>query len=222
MSSRSTPTTARRLPLTRGAVLEAALRLVDAEGVEALSMRKLGRELGVEAMSLYNHIPNKAALLDGLVEHVISKVEPRSPTGGWDEEVRELARTYRRAALQHPNVVPLIVMRPFNTLTALGPLERGLAVFRRAGFDDEAALHAFRTVTSFASGYTLGESGGFFGEHRPLDTASVIEPADLDPDQFPNLIELLPTLVNCDHDAEFDFALDVMIDGLANKLADRS
>ncbi|MDP9068489.1 MAG: TetR/AcrR family transcriptional regulator C-terminal domain-containing protein [Actinomycetota bacterium] len=219
MTNRSTPPAiGSRAPLTREAVLDAALRLVDKGGVEALSMRKLGRDLGVEAMSLYNHIPNKAALLDGLVEQVMAQVEPRPPRERWEEDVRDLAHGYRRLALEHPRVVPLIVMRPFNTLAALDPLERGLAVFRRAGFDDAAALHGLRTVMSFVSGYTLAETGGFFGEHRPPDTPSVIAVDDLDQARFPNLIELLPTIAGCDHDAEFEFALDVMIEGLRTKL----
>lgn len=199
-------------------MLSAALRLVDEHGLGSLSMRRLGKELGVEAMSLYNHIPSKSALLDGLIEYVIAEVEPADPAKEWTEQVREMARSYRALANRHPNIVSLIATRPFNTPMALEPLERALGLFRSAGFDAGGSLHAFRTVASFATGYTLAETEGFFGEHTPADTEEVLRPADLDRARFPNLIELLPTIASCDHDQEFEFALDVIIEGLRSKL----
>lgn len=211
------PGVARR-PLSREAVLGAALNLVDAEGLEALSMRRLGKELGVEAMSLYNHVPSKAALLDGLIEHALAHLEPTDPTKEWTEQVRDMARSYRSMANAHPHIVALIATRPFNTPAALEPLERALRIFRSAGFDEASAIHAFRTVASFATGYTLAETEGFFGEHTPTDTEDVLQPKDLDLERFPNLVEVLPALASCDHDEEFEFALDVIIEGLRSKL----
>ena len=207
-----------RPKLTRSAVLAAALELVDREGPEALSMRRLGKELGVEAMSLYNHVSNKAALLDGLVEQVISKLEAPAQDLPWQDQVRIMARDYRKVVGAHPNVVPLIAMRPFNTMTALKPLETALQLFRDAGFTDADSLHAVRTIASFATGYALAETGGFFGEHTPTDTTEVIHPNELDPSTFPHLTTMLPTIANCDHDAEFEFALDAIIQGLESKL----
>ena len=218
-SSPSTPKTAPgRAPLSRPAVLSAALRIVDQHGVDALSMRRLGKELGVEAMSLYNHVPNKAALLDGLIERVINEVEQPPADASWEDQVREMARSYRRLAHAHPHVVPLIAMRPFNTITALKPVERAFDIFCAAGFDDAAALHAFRTLAGFATGYTLAETGGFFGETIPPDSTTVVAGSDLDPNLFPRLTQMLPTIASCDHDAEFEFALDVIIEGLRTKL----
>lgn len=207
-----------RRPLTREAILKAALKLVDTQGLEGLSMRRLGKELGVEAMSLYNHIPSKAALLDGLIEYVIAEVEPTDRSKDWTAQVRDMAHSYRALANAHPHIVPLIATRPFNTATALDPLERALGVFRSAGFDETSSIHAFRTVASFATGYTLAETEGFFGEHVPTDTEEVIDAANLDADRFPTLLELLPAIAACDHDEEFDFALDVIIEGLRSKL----
>lgn len=207
-----------RRPLSREVVLAAALDLVDREGLEALSMRKLGAELGVEAMSLYNHIPSKSALLDGLIERVVGELEPPDPGKDWTEQAREMARSYRKMAMSHPHVVALIATRPFNTIAALDPLERALRLLRSAGFDQPSALHAFRTVVSFATGYTLAETEGFFGEHVPTDADEVLQPKDLDQDRFPYLIELLPTIAACDHDEEFEFALDVIIQGLTAKI----
>lgn len=218
-SSPSTPKAAPgRAPLSRPAVLAAALRIVDEHGIEALSMRRLGKELGVEAMSLYNHVPNKAALLDGLIEQVINEIEAPPPDAPWEDQVRAMAHSYRRLAHAHPHVVPLIAMRPFNTITALRPVERAFGMFRAAGFDEAESLHAFRTLAGFATGYTLAETGGFFGETIPDDATEVVGGSDLDPAQFPNLIGMLPTIANCDHDAEFEFALDVIIEGLRTKL----
>ena len=181
-------------------------------------MRRLGKELGVEAMSLYNHVPSKAALLDGLIEHALADLKPDDPTKEWPDRVRDMAHAYRAMANAHPHMVSLIATRPFNTATALEPLERALGVFRSAGFDEAASIHAFRTIAGFATGYTLAETQGFFGEHAPADTSDVLNVQDLDPERFPNLLELLPTIAACDHGEEFDFALDVMIEGLRTKL----
>ena len=207
-----------RRPLSRDIVLRTALKLVDSEGLEALSMRRLGKELGVEAMSLYNHVPNKSALLDGLVELAIAHLEAPDPDKDWPDQVREMAHSYRAMANAHPHMLSLIATRPFNTPNALKPLERALGLFRKAGFDETSALHAFRTVASFATGYTLAETEGFFGEHVPSDASEVLQPKDLDADRFPNLVQLLPTIARCDHDEEFDFALDVIIEGLRSRL----
>lgn len=215
--TKRTPTVVRR-PLSRDIVLSAALKLVDAEGLEALSMRRLGKELGVEAMSLYNHVPSKSALLDGLIEQAIARLEPPDPDKEWPEQVRQMAHSYRAMANRHPHIVQLIAARPFNTPNALEPLERALALFRGAGFDEPSSLHAFRTVASFATGYTLAETEGFFGEHVPSDTSEVLRPEDLDPERFPHLVQLLPTIARCDHNDEFDYALDVIIEGLRSKL----
>src|ERR687897_673164 len=102
----------KRRPLSRRRILEAAVRFVDREGLEALSMRKLGSELGVEAMSLYNHVPNKDALLDGMVEVLLGELEVPSERAAWEERVKEAYRGFRRLAHEHPNVFPLLVNRP--------------------------------------------------------------------------------------------------------------
>ena len=203
-----------RLPLTRERVLRAAVEVVDKEGVESLSMRRLGAELGVEAMSLYNHVPNKAAVLDGIVETVISDVELPDDIADWKECIRFVSRSYRKVALEHPNVVPLISTRPFNTLASLRPVEVGFSILRHAGFDPKSAIHAFRTIAGFTTGYSLAESGSFFGEIRD---ESLLSPDDLSPEEFPRLKEVAPHLTS-DHDDEFEFALDVIITGLEAKL----
>lgn len=208
------PTTAHRQPLTRERVLRAAIEIVDKEGVDALSMRRLGAELGVEAMSLYNHVPNKAAVLDGIVETVISDVDLPDDISDWKECIRFISRSYRKVAVAHPNVVPLISMRPFNTIASLRPVEVGFEILKQAGFEPKAAVHAFRTIAGFTSGYSLAESGSFFGEESD---EALLSPDDLSPEEFPRLTEVAPYLAT-GHDEEFEFALDVIITGLEAKL----
>jgi len=204
-----------RAPLTRDRVLRAAIDLADREGIDAVSMRRLGAELGVEAMSLYNHVPNKAALLDGIVETVINDIDLPTDIDHWQACLRDVARSYRSAALAHPHIVALVATRPFNTIASLKPVEAGFEIFRHAGFEPEAALHAFRTLAGFVTGYTLAETGAFFGEAEGEDQLTL---DDLPENEFPRLREVGGFMRSTDHDAEFDFAIDVLITGLEAKL----
>jgi AcrR family transcriptional regulator len=110
-----------RVALTREAVLAAALEIIDRDGVEALSMRRLARALGRDPMILYRHAPNKAALLDGVVETVLARLEVDRADPNWAAQLRVVAHNYRRLALDHPNVVPLLVTLPLATPLALRP-----------------------------------------------------------------------------------------------------
>src|SRR3990170_3875876 len=146
-----------RQPLSRRRVLEEAVRVADCEGLEALTMRKLGAELGVEAMSLYNHVPNKSALLDGMVEVVLGEVEIPARNRDWEERIREGYRAFRRLAHEHPNVFPLLVNRPPETMDGVWLVEEFLQTLREAGFGREAALHAFRSLSSYTFWYAMAE-----------------------------------------------------------------
>ena len=196
-------------------MLRAAVELADREGIEAVSMRRLGAELGVEAMSLYNHVPNKAALLDGIVETVINDIDLPSEISDWRACIREMARSYRKSAVAHPNIVPLVATRPFNTVASLRPVEVGFEIFKNAGFEPEAALHAFRTLAGFVTGYSLAESGTFFGEANGEGQLAL---EDIPAEEFPRLLEVGPYLKSTDHDEEFEFAIDVLLTGLEAKL----
>ena len=199
-----------RQPLSRRRVLEEAVRFVDREGLEALTMRKLGAELGVEAMSLYNHVPNKSALLDGMVEVLLGELEVPPETYSWEERIREGYGAFRRLAHEHPNVFPLLVNRPPETMDGVWLVEEFLRTLEEAGFGKETALHAFRALSSYTFGYAMAEIRGFalepdgsrLGAHR------------LSPEEFPRLCELKPLLENVDHDAEFEFGLDLILAGL--------
>ena len=197
-----------RRPLSRRRILEAAIKLADREGLEALSMRRLGRELGVEAMSLYNHVPNKEALLNGMVRVFLERLEiPLNGSGSWEERVREAFRSYRQLAREHPNVFPLFAMRPLNTVESLRIFE----LLRGAGFDTVPALHAFQALSSYTIGYSLAEIQGF-----ALDPKSD-RPGPLEVES--RMLEA-PTLEEADRDAEFEFGLDLILAGLRMKLGE--
>jgi TetR/AcrR family transcriptional regulator, tetracycline repressor protein len=203
-----------RQPLNRRRVLEEAVRFADREGLEALTMRKLGAELGVEAMSLYNHVPNKNALLDGMVEVVLGELEIPPRNRDWEERIREGYRAFRRLAHEHPNVFPLLVTRPPETMDGVWLVEEFLQSLRGAGFGREEALHAFRSLSSYTFGYAMAEIRGFALEPDGSRPGA----RTLSPEEFPNLCELRPQLERVDHDAEFEFGLDLLLSGLRDRL----
>jgi TetR/AcrR family tetracycline transcriptional repressor len=203
----------KRQPLSRRLILEAAVRFVDREGLEALSMRKLGSELGVEAMSLYNHVPNKDALLDGMVEVLLGELEIPPEDEGWERRVREAYRAFRRLAHEHPNVFPLLVVRPPDTMDGIWLVEEFLKTLRGAGFDPETSLYAFRTLSSYVSGYAMAEIRGFAME----PAGARVGAAALSPDDFPHIHELEAPLREVDHDTEFEFGLDLLLAGLKER-----
>lgn len=205
--------------LTRPLILAAAVRLADREGLPALSMRRLGQELGVEGMALYKHFPSKDALLDGVVGTLLAAmtipaVDPAP--GGWQAGARAIAHAYRRLAHDHPHLFPLVVARPLAAPEVLRPLEATLAILRAGGFDPETALRAFRTIASFVAGFALDEIAGpatppSVGGGRPSPLAAF---ADLPPAAFPRVTEAAPHAAHADADADFAFGLDVILVGL--------
>ena len=197
--------------------MEAAVRFVDREGLEALSMRKLGAELGVEAMSLYNHVPSKDALLDGMVDLLLGELGVPSEDKGWEERIREAYRTFRHLAHEHPNAFPLFVVRPPETMDGAWLVEEFLKTLRSAGFDAQTALHAFRALSSYTVGYAMAEIRGFAMEPTEdhLGAWRLSE-------EFPHISELKSYLEEIDRDAEFEFGLDLIFAGLKAKLVRES
>lgn len=185
-------------------MLDTALRFIDEHGVAALSMRKLGAELGVEAMTLYYYLPNKAALLDGVVERIFGMVtaELPSPEVPWEEYLRGLAGGLRRVLLRHPQVVPMTATRPVITPAGLATLETALGVLCGAGMSVRRALHVFNAVSTFVLGHVLNEAGqqpvGDFPDLRefPLIARAVEEGAGA-----------------ADDEERFDLAIDALIRG---------
>jgi AcrR family transcriptional regulator len=204
--------------LDRERILATALALLDAEGIEHLSMRRLAAELGVEAMSLYNHVPSKAALLEGVAELILAEIELPGPgaaeTMDWRDRLRGGARSLRRVALAHPSAVMLLMAQPLHSPTALEPIELALATLRSAGFGDQATVYAFHTLTGFVFGQVLQELHGPFA-HPDGEPAAHLT---LTPEQFPAVCALGELAAGRDLEAEFEFGLTAVLDGMAAAL----
>lgn len=193
--------------------MRAALGLADEEGLAAVSMRRLGAELGVEAMSLYNHIPNKAAVLDGIAAAVWAEISLPEGEGAWTERIREMARAFRRLAHAHPNVFPLVATRPVEDRPAMRPIEAALATLRSAGFGDEMVVHALNTLVGFVYGYAMREITALTVSGGP-EPRGWLDAGRIPHEQFPNLVGLAPRLAAYDYDAGFEVGLDAILTGL--------
>jgi AcrR family transcriptional regulator len=210
--------------ITRDVVLAAALEIIDADGAEALSMRRLARVLGRDPMILYRHAPNKAALLDGVAETVLAQltVDPADPD--WAAQLRTVARDYRRLALAHPHVVPLLVTRPLATPLALRPpgtlrpLEDVLTLLTRAGFSGSDALHIYRALFGFLHGHVLNELQEIVDNPDETDDLLRLGLHRLPIGEFPLLRSLAPVLAAYDGAAELERGLDILLTGLTATL----
>ncbi|MBA3463872.1 MAG: TetR/AcrR family transcriptional regulator C-terminal domain-containing protein [Deltaproteobacteria bacterium] len=149
----------RKQPLSREIILDAAVALLDQEGMDALSMRKLGAALGVEAMSLYNHVESKAALLDGIHERILTSLDPPPASRNWQTFARHQAHALHRALLAHPNAVPLFASRPAATPTAIAQLELYVNLLVHAGFKPFDALSIVQLVSQLVIGHVMWTSG---------------------------------------------------------------
>ncbi|MEV5898024.1 TetR/AcrR family transcriptional regulator C-terminal domain-containing protein [Nonomuraea fuscirosea] len=197
--------------LTRQAILEAALALADRDGLKALSMRRIGQELGVEAMSLYQHVANKDALLDGLVEQIFTRAAPPlAEAESWQEGLREYARALLRILLAHPNVIPLVVSRPAITPQNHGLMENALHTLRAAGLPPERALDMLYAVTGFVVGHVAILAGGGDGR-SPSRGIQPIPEEELR--QTPLLAQATQVRRSSDSDPRFDFALESILRG---------
>ena len=145
----------RKEPLTREAILDAAIDLLDRHGFDGLSMRRLGTVLGVEAMSLYNHIDGKDALLDGIHERILLSLEPPAHARTWQSFIRHQAHALHRALLAHPKAIPLFATRPAATPAAIQQLDRYLQVLTKAGFRPLDAISIVQLVAQLVVGHTM-------------------------------------------------------------------
>jgi AcrR family transcriptional regulator len=210
--------------ITRDVVLAAALEIIDHDGVDALSMRRLARALGRDPMILYRHAPNKAALLDGVAETVLAQLKVDSTDSDWAAQLRTVARDYRRLALAHPHVVPLLVTRPLATPLALRPqgtlrpLEDVLTLLTRAGFSGPDALHIYRALFGFLHGHVLNELQELVENPDETDDLLRLGLHRLPIGEFPLLRSLAPVLASYDGTTELERGLDILLTGLATTL----
>jgi AcrR family transcriptional regulator len=205
-------------------VLAAALDIVDRDGVEGLSMRRLADAVGRDPMVIYRHVPNKAAVLDGIAEVVFSELPVDAFDPDWIAQVRVVAREFRRLALAHPRAVPLLVTRLLATplgqrpQAVVRPLENVLALLTRAGFSGADALHIYRALFGFLYGHVLNELQEMV--ERPEETDDVLRLGlhRLPISEFPLLRELAPVLAAYNGAAELERGLDILLAGLAATL----
>jgi AcrR family transcriptional regulator len=210
--------------ITRDIVLAAALEIIDRDGAEGLSMRRLAGALNRDPMILYRHAPNKAALLDGVVETVLAqlKVDPADPD--WAAQLRAIAWDYRRLALAHPHVVPLLVTRPLATPLALRPpgtlrpLEDVLTLLTRAGFSGPDALHVYRALFGLLHGHVLNELQELVEKPEETDDLLRLGLHRLPIGEFPLLRSLASVLASYDGAAELERGLDILLAGLLTTL----
>jgi AcrR family transcriptional regulator len=204
-----------RAGLSRERVLDAALALVGDAGPAALTMRRLGAELGVEAMTLYHYVPDKEALLDGIVERLLDEVPP--PVGGegpWQAVLRDYAHALRAVLLRHPGVLPIAAARPAVTRRTLRRVEQALQLLRGAGFALGQALDVFNSLTVFVVGHTAAEAAASRPE-RAAGPGSATHVAGLDDSEFPLLVTAARTGEGTDDQARFRFAVDALLAGFA-------
>lgn len=204
-----------RAPLTRERVLRAALDLADERGIEALSMRELGRRLEVEAMSLYNHVSNKDDVLDGILDLAVGEIDLPSDAVDWREAMRRRAVSARRVFDRHRWAIALNDTRPTGGPARLHYFEWVIGTLRGAGFSVELALHAFSALDSYVYGFgrqQLGVDAGA-GDSSEMIAAFL---AAIPTDEFPYIHEAIAHMLHAtwDEDADFEFGLGLILDGL--------
>ena len=222
MARKEQPETGRP-PLSRDRVLRAAVALADESGIEALSMRKLGEALGVEAMSLYNHVANKSELLDGMVDAVFGEIDLPSVDAEWTTAMRQRAISARAALRRHRWAIGLMESRRSPGPATLRHHDAVLGCLRRAGFSIELTAHAYALLDSYIYGFALQEASLPF--EGPEETAEVAREilAQFSLDAYPYLTELAVEHVlkpGYDYGDEFEIGLDLILDGLERAIGD--
>lgn len=209
-----------RVKLTRDRVIDAALRIMDEEGLDAVSMRRVGRELGVEAMSLYHHVRDKEDLLRGIRERVLCEFLDPGADGDWEVRARRAARSWREILRSHPNIMTLISgSKRFDmTPVSVRPTETALRLLREVGLPEDDAVKAFCALGGFIVGFVMFEIGVMrtAGPADQQPTPEGLVPA-LSAEEFPCFLSSLPYLMQGDIDQRFEYGLDVLIAGILAK-----
>jgi AcrR family transcriptional regulator len=203
--------------LNRARVLTAALGLADEQGIESLTMRRLGQALGVEAMSLYNHVANKEDLLDGMIDMVFAEIELPVIGAEWKSAMGDRARSLRAALLRHRWAIGLMDSRTSPGPATLRHHDAVIGCSRRAGFSIEMAAHAFSLIDSYVYGFVLQEVTLPFDDTDDLDDVVPAILSNVQADDHPYLAELTVEhvlQVGYNYADEFDFGLSLILDAL--------
>ena len=210
----------RRVPLTRERVLGAALKLADQGGIESLSMRKLGHELGVEAMAVYYHFANKDEVLDGIVDLVFSEID--LPAGGadWKTAMRQRALSVRDVLSRHRWAIGLMESRANPGPANLRHHDAVIGSLRAAGFTMERVAHAYSLLDSYIYGFALTMLNLPFEDSEEVAEVarSMLEPFPAE--EYPNMVAIIEHAMQPGYDFgdEFEYGLDLILDGLERAL----
>ena len=206
------------MPLSRDRVLRAAVDLADREGINALSMRKLGQEVGVEAMSLYNHVRNKEELLNGMIDIVFGEIDLPAADAEWSAAMRQRAISARQALKRHPWAIGLMESRAQPGPATLRHHDSVLRNLRTAGFSVELAAHAYSVLDSYIYGFTLNELTLPF-DNSPERVAEVAGNImrEMPAGEYPYLTEMAVEHAmkpGYDYGDEFEFGLALILEGI--------
>jgi AcrR family transcriptional regulator len=201
--------------LTRQRVLETALQLIDQDGLEGFSMRKLGAKLGVEAMSLYNYVKNKGAIFDGVIEVLMLQATyPQMPTATPRDELWAYIHALRDVLRAHPQALPLVATNPFRTPATLAVLDRLLATVHRANVQGVQAIYALQSIAGFLFGQTLLNVGRTPVADFEPGAAGPIVWQRFPAERYPTLHAALPDIAQWNPDQEFDFGLQALFQSI--------
>ena len=209
-----------RPPLTRERVLSCAVAIADEKGLGALTMRSLAQELGVKPMSLYHHVANKDAILDGIVDMVFAEMELPQADGDWRAELTRRATSARSVLRRHPWAIVLMESRAVPGPANLRHHDAVLGTLRTAGFSVPMTAHAYALLDAYVYGFAVQEAALPFGPDSAPDVTAAIA-AQFSADEYPHLVELATTHAmqpGYDFGDEFDFGLGVILDALAAAL----
>jgi AcrR family transcriptional regulator len=210
-----------RARLNRERVLSTAIALADSGGIESLTMRRLGEELGVEAMSLYNHVANKEDLLNGMVDAVFGEIELPSHSDDWKTAIRKRSVSFRAALSRHPWATGLKDSGTNPGPATLRHHDRVIGTLRNAGFSVAMAAHAFSAVDSYIYGFAMQEKSLPFSTEEETAAMAHIMLAQLPANEYPYLAELTSDHVlkpGYNYGDEFPLGLDLILDGLEHWL----
>jgi AcrR family transcriptional regulator len=198
--------------LSRDAIVAVAVELIEREGEQAVSMRRLAAELDTAAMSLYTYVPSKAALLDAVAEYILDRMElPVDRSVDWCDQVRVLVRSFRDCARRYPRSMNVVLTRQLSSSAGLRPIELALATARSAGFDGAQAVRIVRAFVAYTLGTMTSELARAH-QHAQAEVTNERDLADrLDPGQFPNVRSLAGPLLEVDDDADFEFGLELLV-----------
>jgi TetR/AcrR family tetracycline transcriptional repressor len=211
MTPRRAPAADQQARLSRERIVATAVDYIDAHGLEALSMHKLGAELGVKAMSLYNHVANKDDILDGVVEALWSEVEHAAGAQqDWVQGVRSLAHALRDVVRRHPNAAALVIGHPIMPVPALRTIRAHVSAAADAGWSEQRAYALLRPVTSYALGSALAEVRWGVGDPCAPSVEDLLRPGV--PAELAQVAGVF--CGQADPDAQFDLGLNLMLQGM--------